>query len=69
MAAYVIKKYSTFDVIPGMEIGRDVLNDDGQVILSSGVILNETMIEGLLFWEIDAVFIKEKTEEVEVAEE
>ncbi len=63
MAAYVVKKYGIFDIVPGMELGRDVLNDDGQVILSSGVSLNETMIEGLLFWEIDEVFIKEEEPE------
>jgi putative nucleotidyltransferase with HDIG domain len=65
MAAYTMKKYSSFDVVPGMEIGKDVLNEDGQVILSNGVILNETMIEGLQFWDITTVEIREVVEEQE----
>lgn len=62
MTAYVVKKYRISDVIPGMEIGNDVLNEDGQVVLSRGVTLNESMIEGLEFWDIDYVEVREAVE-------
>jgi uncharacterized domain HDIG len=42
-----------------MEIGRMILTQDDKVILSEGTILSESMIEGLRFWEINTVFIKE----------
>ncbi|SDE84555.1 hypothetical protein SPACI_020800 [Sporomusa acidovorans DSM 3132] len=36
-----------------------ILTPDDKVILSEGTILSESMIEGLHFWEINTVFIKE----------
>ncbi|WP_425060729.1 hypothetical protein SCACP_14720 [Sporomusa carbonis] len=56
---YQIKPYRLSDVRPGQEIGRLVLTPDNRVILSEGTILSESMIEGLKFWEISTVFIKE----------
>ncbi len=58
-AKYRIKPYSIDELKPGMEIGRLVLTQDDKVVLSEGTILSESMIEGLKFWEINTVFIKE----------
>lgn len=58
-AKYRIKPYSLDEVKPGMEIGRMVLTQDDKVVLSEGTILSASMIEGLSFWEIKTVFIKE----------
>jgi HD-GYP domain-containing protein (c-di-GMP phosphodiesterase class II) len=43
-----------------MQIGRDVHTDDGQVILNEGVILNEKLINGLVFWDVVTVYIREE---------
>jgi putative nucleotidyltransferase with HDIG domain len=58
-ARYRIIPYSINKVKPGMEIGRMVLTQDDKVILSDGTILTQSMIDGLKFWEISTVFIKE----------
>lgn len=58
-AKYRIKPYSLSEVAPGMEIGRMVLTQDDKVILSEGTVLSASMIEGLRFWDISTVFIKE----------
>lgn len=58
-AKFRIKPYSIDELRPGMEIGRLVLTQDDKVVLSDGTILSESMIEGLKFWEINTVFIKE----------
>ncbi|WP_371371377.1 HD-GYP domain-containing protein [Sporomusa aerivorans] len=66
-ARYRIIPYSISEVKPGMEIGRMVLTQDDKVILSEGTILTESMIEGLRFWEIHSVFIKELSPSAEPA--
>ncbi|SMD06301.1 HD-GYP domain-containing protein [Sporomusa malonica] len=60
MTKYRIKPYPISDVEAGMEIGRMVLTQDDRVILSEGTILSDSMIEGLKFWDISTVFIKER---------
>jgi len=56
---YCVKPYSIDAAEPGMEIGRMVLTQDDKVILSEGTILTESMLQGLRFWNINTVFIKE----------
>ena len=56
---YCVKPYSIDEAEPGMEIGRMVLTQDDKVILSEGTILTESMLQGLRFWNINTVFIKE----------
>ncbi len=58
-AKYRIKPYPLDEVKPGMEIGRMVLTRDKKIVLSEGTILSQSMIEGLKFWDISTVFIKE----------
>ena len=56
---YCIKPYPLNEAKPGMEIGRMVLTQDDKVILSEGTILTESILQGLNFWNITTVFIKE----------
>lgn len=56
---YCVKPYSLDEAKPGMEIGRMVLTQDDKIILSEGTILTESMLQGLQFWNIRTVFIKE----------
>ncbi|WP_371368767.1 hypothetical protein SRRS_22120 [Sporomusa rhizae] len=67
-AKFRVTPYAINDVKPGMEVGRMVLTQDDKVILSDGTLLSESMIEGLKFWKINTVFIKEQifTEEPEI---
>lgn len=58
-AKYRIKPYPLDEIKPGMEIGRMVLTRDKKIVLSEGTILSQSMIEGLKFWDISTVFIKE----------
>ncbi|BBB93303.1 MAG TPA: HD-GYP domain-containing protein [Methylomusa anaerophila] len=60
MAKYRLKNYLLEDLLPGMEIGKLVLTDDNKVILSEGTVLTQSMIEGLNFWEITEVCIREE---------
>jgi len=60
VAKYRIKPYSVYDLKPGMELGRMVLTQDNKVILSERTILSTSMIEGLKFWDIETVFIKDQ---------
>ncbi|TWH48326.1 HD-GYP domain-containing protein [Sporomusa sp. KB1] len=56
---YCVKPYSLSEAKPGMEIGRMVLTPEDKVILSEGTILTDSMLQGLEFWNITTVFIKE----------
>lgn len=59
MADYIRKRYRIEDVLPGMEVGKDILTDSGQVMLSEGTALTEGNIEGLKCWDITSIFIRE----------
>jgi len=43
-----------------MQVGKDVLTDDGKIILIEGTILTNNSIEGLKCWDIPSIFIREK---------
>ncbi|WP_378956326.1 HD-GYP domain-containing protein [Pelosinus sp. sgz500959] len=60
MTDYIQKRYGIDDVLPGMEVGKDVLTDSGQIMLTVGTILTESIIEGLKCWDVPSVFIQEK---------
>ena len=39
MINYTNKRYGIEDVVPGMEVGKDVLTDNGQIMLAKGTSL------------------------------
>ncbi|HWR38948.1 MAG TPA: HD-GYP domain-containing protein [Patescibacteria group bacterium] len=53
-------KYKIQDLLPGQELGNAVLTDDMKVILEAGTILTQSMIDGLDFWAVDSVSIRER---------
>ncbi len=60
MSSYTRKQYRLGDVKPGMEVGKDVLTDSGQIMLLEGIVLTEAIIEGLDCWDISSIYIREK---------
>lgn len=60
MTDYIKKRYRINDVLPGMEVGKDILTDSGQIMLTEGTILTESSIEGLKCWDINFLFIQQK---------
>jgi len=65
MSSYTRKLYRLGDVKPGMEVGKDVLTDSGQIMLLEGIVLTETIIEGLDCWDVSSIYIREKVESTE----
>lgn len=59
MAQYEKKRYSVYDVTPGMEVGDVVLTEDGKVALGEGTVLNFSLIERLKYWGVPSVVIRE----------
>ncbi|MCE5284926.1 MAG: HD-GYP domain-containing protein [Pelosinus sp.] len=59
MPHYVNKRFSIYDVIPGMEVGKVVLTENGQVALSEGTVLNFSLIERLKYWGVNSLEIRE----------
>ncbi|MFD2370044.1 HD-GYP domain-containing protein [Brevibacillus sp. GCM10020057] len=56
-------------VQPGMKLGRTVFNEDGKVLLGSGMILTERLIAGLARSKVDAIYIDDpRTRDIEVEE-
>jgi len=53
----------------GMKLGRTVFNEDGKVLLGSGMVLTERLIRGLTRSKIDAVYIDDPRTEDIAAEE
>ena len=64
MINYTNKRYGIEDVVPGMEVGKDVLTDNGQIMLAKGTSLTQSIIEGLKCWDISSVMIREKLDAV-----
>jgi len=58
MANYIKKLYTIDEVLPDMEVGEDVLTDDGKIMVSAGTILTKNIIEGLKCWDISAIYIR-----------
>ncbi len=63
----MIRRYPVNDVVPGMEIGKIVLTDNGLIALGEGTILTATLIEKLKVWGVSFVDILEVT--VDTAQE
>ena len=59
MTTYIKKKCNTDDLVPGMQIGENVLTENGQVMLQEGAILTQSMITGLQCWDIFSIMIRE----------
>ncbi len=53
----------------GMKIGRPVYDDDGRILLNSGVLLNDLYINKLIEKEIPGIYIlTEETEDIQIPE-
>lgn len=60
MTDYIKKLYRIEDVLPDMQVGKDILTDDGKIMLIEGTILTSNIIEGLKCWDIPSIFIREE---------
>lgn len=49
------------DLVPGIELARDVCSNDGKVLVSQGTVLNKQAIQKLRTWEVDKVFTYQET--------
>lgn len=58
MTTYKTNSYTLAEILPGMQIGKEVLNASGQVMVSVGTKLTKSMIEGLKCWDIPSVVIR-----------
>lgn len=58
MTNYKMNSYALAEVVPGMQVGKDVLNDGGQVMVIAGTTLTTSIIEGLECWDIPSVVIR-----------
>lgn len=58
MTTYKMTSYTLEEAIPGMQLGRDVLNDGGQVMVVAGTVLTTNIIEGLKCWDVPSVIIR-----------
>lgn len=58
MTSYKMDRYTLAEVHPGMQVGKDVLNDGGQVMVIAGTILTASIIEGLECWDVPVVVIQ-----------
>lgn len=67
MTMYTMTNYPLEKVLPGMQVGKDILNDSGQVMVIAGTTLTKSVIEGLKCWDVPSVVIR--TQAVEIAEE
>jgi putative nucleotidyltransferase with HDIG domain len=69
MADYMHKRIFVSDLIPGLEIGKAVVTDDGTVVLTEGTVLTPSLIERLRQWGILTVFIRKEMEDGDAVEE
>lgn len=58
MTNYKMDSYTIEEALPGMVVGKDVLNDGGQVMVLAGTTLTTNVIEGLKCWDISSVVIR-----------
>lgn len=56
-----IVEYFVSDIVPGMELARDIYSADGMVLISGGTVLSRHTIEKLLNREIQKVHIYQET--------
>lgn len=58
MTNYKLTSYTLEKAVPGMQLGKDVLNDSGQVMVIAGTLLTTSIIEGLKCWDVPSVMIR-----------
>lgn len=58
MTNYKMTSYALTEAMPGMQLGKDILNDGGQVMVVAGTMLTTNIIEGLKCWDIPSVVIR-----------
>lgn len=53
MAKFFSRRYHINSVLPGMQLSKAVITEDGKVALSEGTILNASVLEKLKLWNIN----------------
>ncbi len=56
---FITQSYKLDQIAPGMELGQDILNSQGKILLAEGAILNESLLESLSKLDIEEIAIKE----------
>ena len=64
MTDFVNKRIFLIDLLPGMEISKPVITDEGRVVLSEGTVTTPSLVERLRQWGVTSVFIKAEAETV-----
>lgn len=62
----MLKPYAVENLLEGMQVGRDVLDADGGILLSAGTVLTQDMIGSLLERPIFSVYIDEEEPLVDI---
>lgn len=63
----MLKRYTIYELQPGMKLGKDVFNDDGVILAEAGAEVTNSMIDGFDLWGVFSVIIDEpETEKYEV---
>ena len=63
----MLKVYAVENLRSGLVVGRDIMDESGNVLISTGTALTKEMIYGLLDRPIFSVYIEEKKPEEEIA--
>jgi HD-GYP domain-containing protein (c-di-GMP phosphodiesterase class II) len=56
---FITQRYNLDQIEPGMELGQDILNSQGKILLAEGAILNESLLQSLSKLAIKEIAIKE----------
>ena len=62
MKDFVTKRILLMNLLPGMEISRPVITDEGRTVLNEGTIMTPSLVERLRQWGITSVHIKAEAE-------
>lgn len=46
----MLKRYTIYELQPGMKLGKDVFNDDGVILAEAGAEVTNSMIDGFDLW-------------------
>lgn len=69
MDGYINKRVFVNDLVPGLEIGKAVITEEGTVVLSEGTIVTPSLIDRLRQWGILTVFVRYEAGQVPVFQE
>jgi len=61
-----MQTYTLVEVLPGMQVGKDVLTESGQVMVTAGTTLTSSIIEGLECWDVSSIVVR--TELIDIPE-